>query len=264
MLNDTYLPMFFSITKYFFNKWGLDKHPTLFSDLLCGEEKLKSVEIVYNAISLAEYARKNDSLKSFLKNNDPKDCWHKLSQIAEYKNFYQMLVIHLDKFGDRGLEELKLEKPNLRDTPWVLIQIIINYLDQDISVEKIKKNEMERRLTAEKILKKETRFLLHRRLVLLYLLRNLRRLIRNRENSRYSRSELFGFTKNIFTGIAKQFVKNGTLTATSDIYFLSMEEIFGYIEGHGINEGFIDLVETRKKQLQKYKEKESPINITTY
>src|SRR5205823_13807511 len=94
------------------------------------------------------------------------------------------------------------------------------------------------------------------------LLPRLRRLIRHRENSRYCRAELFGVSRNIFLGIAASFVRRGVLRQTGDIYHLTQDEIFGYVDGTGVTEDLQTLADLRRKELARNHERELAEQIT--
>jgi pyruvate,water dikinase len=95
-------------------------------------------------------------------------------------------------------------------------------------------------------------------------LRTVRRLIGNRENSRYCRSELFSYSKNTLRGIAASFARDGSLQAPDDIYYLTLDEIFGFIDGTGVTENLDGLVRIRRAEFEANKRRNTGIQITTW
>jgi rifampicin phosphotransferase len=263
LLNDTHLPTAYHVTEFLFKKWKLDEDPALLSNLLCGEESLKSVEIMYNGVRLSEMVKANSDLLEVFQENTPEEIYSRVKSDNKFSSFRHKLEHHLHYYGDRGLQELKMEQENIRDNPETLVRMIKNYLNQDISVEKIISEERERRKVGERALAKRLRFSPLKRIFLKFQLWRLRGFISNRENTRYCRSELFGLSKNIFTGIASHLVQVGILKERNDVFFLSVEEIFGLVEGASLNEDIKSLIELRKKEFEENKKFDLPMDITT-
>ena len=263
LLNDTHLPTAYHVTEFLFKKWKLDDDPSLLSNLLCGEESLKSVEIMYNGVRLSEMVKANSDLYKTFEGNDPFEIYEQVRQNNEFSSFRHKLEHHLHYYGDRGLQELKMEQENIRDNPVTLVRMIKNYLNQDITVAKIIAEERERRKEGEKKLSKRLRFSPIKKLILKFLLWRLRGFISNRENTRYCRSELFGLSKNIFTGIASHLVQVGILETKHDVFFLSVEEIFGLVEGASLNDDVKSVIRIRKKEFEENKKIDLPMDITT-
>ena len=88
-------------------------------------------------------------------------------------------------------------------------------------------------------------------------------MIRNRENARYCRSELFGFTKNIFREIGRQLSALKIIDDPDDIVHLTNEEIFGCLDGTGVTKDLASLARLRKKEFEENKKAEIPELITT-
>jgi len=263
LLNDTHLPTAYHVTEFLFKKWKLDDDPSLMSNLLCGEESLKSVEIMYNGVRLSEMVKANPDLLKVFETNEPDEIYRHVKEDNSFSSFRHKLEHHLHYYGDRGLQELKMEQENIRDNPVTLVRMIKNYLNQDISVEKIIAEERERRKEGEKVLAKRLRFSPFKRLILKFQLWRLRGFISNRENTRYCRSELFGLSKNIFTGIAAHLVQVGILEKKEDVFFLSVEEIFGLVEGASLNEDVKSLIKLRQAEFEENKKVDLPMDMTT-
>jgi pyruvate,water dikinase len=262
LLNDTHLPTAYHVTEFLMKKWGHADSPGLMSNLLCGGASFKSVEIMYNGISLSEKVKADRELHEVFKNNSPETIIELLSNDKRFHSFREIFAHHLHYYGDRGLQELKMERPSLRDRPEQLIVIIKNYLNQDLTVEKIISEERERRQAGERELnlKEKSSW---KKGILRFQFWRLRGFIENRENTRYCRSELFGFSKRIFTRIADHFVKTNILEKRDDIYFLQVDEIFGWIEGAGVTDDLKSLVKLRRSQFTQHEKEELPMDITT-
>lgn len=265
LTTDAYLIPIYGWTEALFEKWELNRQdPGLLSDLLCGDEQLLSVEIILSAVNLAEMVRGNKELAAAFAGADERDLWQSLEQNQLQPEFTAAVRKHLHLFGDRGLQELKLEQPSLRDTPWVLMKMIRQYAVQDVTVQSYRDHELRVRAEADRKLEAQLadqpwKF----KLLNSVILPRLRRLIRHRENSRYCRSELFGFGKQIFKALADYLVQRGVLRDTSDIFHLTQDEIFGYINGMGVTENLQALADLRRSEFVQFSAAEPAEQITT-
>ncbi|AUM13692.1 PEP/pyruvate-binding domain-containing protein [Ketobacter alkanivorans] len=265
LTTDAYLIPIYGWTEALFSKWRLnDANPGLLSDLLCGDEQLLSVEIILSAVDLAEKVRNDESLNQTFTTEDEHSLWKMLESDQLQAAFTQAVRKHLHLFGDRGLQELKLEQPSLRDTPWVLMKMIRQYATQDITVQSYREHELRVRANAdEKLAELLTDSPWKLKLLNNIILPRLRKLIRHRENSRYCRSELFGFSKQIFKALAEYLVQRGALREPSDIYHLTQDEVFGYINGTGVTENLQALADLRRSELEQFSLVEPAEQITT-
>lgn len=263
LLNDTYLPMFYNATEKLFARFGLAEDSALLSDLLCGDEEIVSVEIVYSAVRLAEKVAGDASLRSAFAGEDPQALYARLERGELDPAFTAAFREHVERYGDRGLQELKMEQPNLRHDPVALVRAVAGYVDAGVSERAMRDAERDTRAKAEVRLAERLRGSPFRRALLRYLLANVRRLIRHRENSRYRRSELFGFSKNVFRALGAHLHARGALRDAADVVHLTQDEIFGYFDGTGVTDDLQALADLRRAELAKHAAIETPIEITT-
>ncbi len=261
LLNDTHLPTAYHVTEILMKRWGLADHPGLMSNLLCGGGSFKSVEIMYNGIRLSELVKATPGLREVFE-TETTEAIHR-TVCERYPEFKRSFDDHLHYYGDRGLQELKLEQKGLRDEPLKLIQIIKNYVGQGLTIEKILADEQLRRQDGERELAERLRFSPVKRWILRFQFWRLRGFIQNRENTRYCRSELFGFSKRIFASISQHFVKTKVIAHADDIFYLTVDEIFGVIEGAGVTQDFKLLIQQRRAEYLQNETAELPMDITT-
>lgn len=266
LTTDAYLIPLYGASEMLFRKWRLDQqNPGLLSDLLCGDEKLLSVEIILSAVNLAQQARANPALNEAFNNHDDKSLWHELECGRLDQAFSAAVRQHLHQYGDRGLQELKLEQPSLRDTPWVLLKMVRQYVQQTVTVQSFRDHEVAVRSRADaELAQLLANSPLKHRLLTKFILPRLRTLIRHRENSRYCRSELFGFSKMIFRGLGHYLVSRNVLRDWQDVFHLTQDEVFGYINGMGVTENLQALADLRRREHEQHLAIEVPEQITTY
>lgn len=263
LLNDTYLPMIYGYTERLIAAWLPDAPASLLSDLLCGDDDLLSVEIVRSAVRLGERVRESDALRQAFASSSAEELWTKLQADALDPAFCAAVREHLHRFGDRGLQELKMEQPNLRHAPVTLVRTVQGYAASDVSVATMRAREQALRAAAEEVVDESLRAHPARRALLGYLLDATRRLIRHRENSRYCRSELFGYAKNVFRALGRRLVEAGVLRAEADVYELTQDELFGWVDGTGVTSDLQLLADLRREERRRNEQVETPMELTT-
>jgi len=263
LLNDTYLPVLYGLTENLFRKWGLAEDEALMSDLLCGDEDLMSVEIVRSAVRLAERVRAVPALRQAFAHMQPQALWDAVAADALDAEFCAAARRHCHRYGDRGLQELKIEQPNMRHTPQLLMQMVQGYVGGEVTVQGLREREQALRQAAELRLKELLADAPLKRLVLAYLLPKVRGLIRHRENSRYCRSELFGFSKNVFRAMGRRLVAQGVLRSADDVYHLSQDDLFGWLDGSGVTQDLQALADLRRREFSQNELAETAMDLTT-
>jgi pyruvate,water dikinase len=91
-----------------------------------------------------------------------------------------------------------------------------------------------------------------KRLVFGFVLKKARRAIKNRENMRFARSRLFGIARRIFRRMGDHFAAKGLLHCSSDIHYLTVEEVFGFVQGCATTRNLKALVEIRRAEYGDY------------
>jgi phosphohistidine swiveling domain-containing protein len=266
LLNDTYLPVVHGWLEGLFRHWNLtsgSRGEGLLSGLLCGDEELVSVDIILSAVRLAEQVRANPSVDREFRRNTPEALWEKLDAGQMEPAFTAGVREHLNRYGDRGFEELKVEQPNLRQCPWILLRMVQTYARDELTVESFRIRQREERDRAEVELAAKLRGHPLRRLVAKFLTGRLRKLIRNRENCRYCRSELFSYSKNVFSAMGQSLIQDGRLRARDDIFYLTQDEIFGFLDGTGVTDSLQVLADLRRKEAEENRRRETGMQITT-
>lgn len=144
---------------------------------------------------------------------------------------------YIRSYGDRTMEELKLETETFRTDPALLEETVDGYLRDE---------EKMRRLAeapgSEAPPPKETGlagFFAGRAMTG----------IRNRELSRLNRCRVFGMVRTLFLLMAESFRETGCIAEERDIFYLRTEEIFGLAE---TPEDMRHLVEKRKAEYREY------------
>ena len=189
-----------------------DMYSFLYTALLKNRLKKKNVseDTINNYFSGISNIESLKPIKSLINLAYQKD---KISK-EEYKELYND---YIDKYGDRSLEELKLESETFR-TNHKLLDNKINEYRKDLN----KLNELYTSINKEKESNINddaiTRFLSKRAMLG----------IKNREISRLNRSRIYGMVRSMFLSIGNTLHKKKLISDKKDIFYLTIDEIFDY------------------------------------
>ncbi|MCR5835548.1 MAG: phosphoenolpyruvate synthase [Lachnospiraceae bacterium] len=136
--------------------------------------------------------------------------------------YAQKKADYIRQYGDRNLEELKLESETFRSSPKLLDEKI-NYYRKNLK--RLEQSYKDVNSARNSMIKTDilTRFLVNRCSVG----------IAGREKSRLNRSRIFGIVRLIFTTIGDNFARRGILDDKRDIFYLTVEEVFEIVGMNG-------------------------------
>ncbi|PYM07078.1 MAG: hypothetical protein DMD82_06690 [Candidatus Rokuibacteriota bacterium] len=235
--------------------------PNLHNDLLCGETGVESVAPLRSLLRLAERVRGDRRASALFERADDRGVWDAIHADPALADLSAALDRHVQVFGDRGLEELKLETASLREHPEVAIRLIRGYARGALSVEEMERREREVRRRAEAFAGRRLGGPL-RRLAYHWVLRNTRLAIANRENMRFARTRLFGIVKRLFRRMAERFVARGLIERVDDLHYLTVEEVFEAATGPGARD-LRALVAARRAEYAVFARHSPPERIIT-
>jgi phosphoenolpyruvate synthase/pyruvate phosphate dikinase len=251
LYNDFCAIKYYDWLKQLCRKWDIDKYTGLHNHLLCGEAGIESVAPVRSLILLAEIFRTKTLYRELINEDNKHVILQKIQNDPAYTELKTAIEAHLESFGDRGPEELKLEKPSFREEPALLIRLIKNYYQMGLSIETIEKREQDIRRNAKRVVHQHLKNPL-KRLVFEFVLRNARLAIANREDMRFARTRLYGIVRRLFRRMADIFIEKGLIESASDFYYLTVEEVFAFVQGTSVTKNLKALVETRKGEYAEF------------
>ncbi len=257
LINDFFAMIFYGVLRRMTENWCRDKSGTLQNDLIGGEGGIISTEPAERMVKMAKFI---SSYRHFVKILREESLEIILSEMERLPQFKSQYLEYLEKFGDRCLEELKLESPTLHDDPLPLLRAV-GQLAQVQTTEKpnsLSKIEHPLRKAAELRARRGLRSNPFRKLLFNWVLKNTRHRVRDRENLRFERTRVFGRARRVFVELGKQFQALNLLDDARDIFYLEVEEILGYIEGTATCTDLKGLVGVRKAEFAKYKEMPVP------
>ncbi len=261
IINDFLCMVHFGILKKLTQKWLGHHSDSLQNDLLCGEGNLESAEPTRELIRMATFARKSPPLKRLILNTPNDNCLAILNQ-STFHEFKKQVNRYIDLYGYRCMNEMKLEQKDLYQNPSFLFVCLKNYLrSNNLSLEAIDKREKDIRLGAENTVRKDLNGI--KRLIYFWSLENARKAVKNRENTRFCRTRIYGVVRAWFYNIGRNFVERSIINQPEDIFYLELNEVLGSLEGTLTVQDLKGLINLRKQEYKRYENVELPNRFIT-
>ena len=240
VINDFFSMIFYGLLKNASKKWCGIEDENKFNGLLRNTGDIISAEPARLVRELAELVSGNSDLTGSLVSGDIFTIQRKLSHESAAKAKAK-IGEYLEKFGDRCINELKLESETLFDDPLPLYRAIGNFAVKlnSGSAQAVKDDFDELEIINKAGFKKP---------LFKWILKNARRTIRNRENLRFERTRVFGTVRGIFREVGMRLASFKVIDERDDIFFLELGEVLAYIEGTATTLDLRGLVDVRKRE----------------
>lgn len=262
VINDSFAMIYFGRLQKMIEKYGISDNTNLQNDLLCGSKDIISVEPIHRSIELATTIGEDKELKKMFLENEVKEIWRQLNEHP----FKKEIQKYINKFGDRCVGELKLETVSFKQDPTLFLNTLKAFVKQDVTTKSTASTiDQDLRNAAEAEVKKSLKNKPFKRYKFNRGLKKTRYFVSNRENLRYERTRVFGITREIFTAIGKRFETHKVISNHRDIFYLTKEEIFAFIDGTSVMKDLMAHIEIRKKEFEAYQKQDPPADrIITY
>jgi phosphohistidine swiveling domain-containing protein len=256
LVNDFFAMIWFGVLCRLTERWLPDAPPTLVNDLLTNEGGIVSTEPARRVMELARLARESPAVLAHLEADaDPMAVARQIADDPACASFQREVDGYLEAFGDRCMNELKLETVTLSEDPSFLFQTLRGYVADQMRPPDADREAEPRRAAERRV---DETLAWPRRMAFRAVLSRARRRVRDRENLRFERTRVFGAVRRIFVGLGADLERTGQLEARRDIFFLRVEEVFGHVEGTGTSSSLRDLVRVRKAEWSRYAEEPAP------
>lgn len=259
IINDFLCMVHFGLLRKLTTTWLSDLDSTLQNNLLAGEGGLESAEPTRELLRLAWLAEKNEDLRLLVLNTKPEDGLESLNQ-SKHQDFYKEVLHYLDRFGFRCMSEMKLEEIDLNTDPSYLFLVLQNYLRAGNVQLHDDAREKELRKQAEVAAAAHLPW--KRRWIYFWVLKHARKAVKNRENTRFSRTRIYGIARSIFRYVGEDLAGLGIIDHKRDVFWLTIEEIFGIYNGTLPSPNLKAFIEIRKNDYQKFSEETDPRIMT--
>jgi pyruvate,water dikinase len=260
VVNDFFTQQLYDLVARLIARWDLGDPMALRNDLMCAESGMDSVEPVRSILQITDRIRASETLRTLFGDGGGRAVWEALARgrAPEHVELRAAIEEHFDRYGDRTLEELKLETRPMRDDPELFVTMLRNYLrgGSDVCRPLVEGGrEQQIRARAEAAVTASLRLHPLRRAVFDYVLSHARQGVKNRENLRLLRTRGFGMIKRIFRALAARLVRDGLLADVEDVFYLTVEEVAGTVRGHAVTRDLAGLVALRKRDYTRFRER---------
>lgn len=254
IINDFLCMVHYGIFKKLTLSWLSHFGDTYFNDLLAGNGNLESAEPTKELIRMAGLVEKTKGLKELLFETENGMLLEVLNQ-SQFTEFYQRVESYIDRFGFRCMSEMKLEQKDLHQDPTLIFVFLKNMLkanQTDLHVyeerEKTIREEAEKELAGSLPPIKN--------IIYRWSLHHARKAVRNRENTRFCRTRIYGIVRAMFYGIGHDLFKRGIIDHQDDVFYLSITELEGALVATNSIFNLKKVIELRKAEYLEYETKE--------
>lgn len=253
IVNDILAMIFFGALRKAIASWGLGDG-ALHNDLLCGEGGMESTEPTRDLLRIMEDLREDPIACALLRNNTAREVRDAVDRDNQFAWLRVRVGFHVHRFGDRCIDELKLEEPTLRDDATFVYQALKGYLAAPpITVAELETREKGIRADAERTARKGLGWRPDRKRLFQFLLDGARRHVKGRENLRFARTRAFGLVRRIVLAMGDRLVEARTLDDRDDVFYLEVPELIAFARGTGTTTDLRGLAAVRKREYAGYR-----------
>ena len=252
LINDFFAMIFFGVLRKLTNDWEIGKEvedvTTFYNDLICSSGDIISAQPVKLMKEIANTIQSNTELIEVLLKEEVEviENYIKENQLVGFQN---EIIKYVDKFGDRCLEELKLETETLHDNAITLYRSIGSIAFKLSQSTMLEKEDNLIREKAEEKIEEIFKSKIIKGTIYKYVVKKTRYLITNRENLRFERTRLFGHIRKLYLEIGQRLNSYNLIDNKKDVFYLELEDILGFVDGTGTVKNLRELIKLRKDDL---------------
>jgi len=250
MLNDSLVPLWTGVLPHMVQRWLPGTPPgALANQLVAGGSDLVSTQPVRLLAALAGRARGDARLHALLAGGATgREVWEALHADPAFAEVAGGLREFLERFGDRCPDELKLEAASYADSPEALVQALRACA---AAAQAPAGSGEELRAQAEALVR--ARLPAERSALFFAVVEQARRVVRDRENTRFERTRAFGVIRRLFTAMGARLAGAGALADARDVFHLTTDELFAWLDGHSASGDLRALVAARRAEFDAYR-----------
>src|SRR5260370_32137669 len=260
--NDFFAMIFHGLLRALAERWCGSRDGTLASDLVRGHSPREGTSMI--SAEPAERVRRMAALAAGDGEFSMIICLGTLVEIIRarerHPEFRSQYNSYVEKFGDRCLEELKLESPTLHDDPLLLFRSVGQIARSPSASARDSLPERSSGSNSKTHDQVRQAFGWHplRPLLFQWMLGTASARVLQRENLRFERPPLFGRVRRIFVEIGRRLHALDLLEDPRDIFYLHVDEILAFIQGTASTTDLKALAALRQHEFASYKQSEPP------
>lgn len=211
--NDLAAMVFYGLLTRLTVAWGVDPAGALHHAFMTGRGGMESTRVAEQLLAIAARLRADASRAARFERARPGEALAILREDPVAKAAFEE---YLARYGDRAVEELKLESSVPRDDPGLCVAVLQSY----VRVPPPLRRGPGPTAGVEDRLPGGLPGVLYR-----WLLERTRTALINRENQRIERTRAFGLARRIFRSVGRSFAEQGRLAAPEDVFYATVEEL---------------------------------------
>lgn len=231
IFNDFIAQQLFKVVETFLRRAGIDDPHSVRNQLFCGQGGVESVDPVRSALELTDEIRQNPDLLALFEDGQPAEVWAAIGSNDKFSDFRARCDRHIQTYGDRTINELKLETSTLADQPEQLVIMLCNFLRAGTNVSGMADRERQARANADEQVRSAMASHPFLRVVFSVALSLARKTVKQRESMRLGRSRCFGLAKRVYRRLGAHFQQADLLDDPADIFYLTYQEVFALVRG---------------------------------
>ena len=225
LVNDFFAMVWFGLAGRAADAWV---GPGVLGGLLAGDGGVVSAEPARRVDAMARASLADPAWTQTLLTGDRAEVE---AGLASRPALQRDVASYLARFGDRCLDELKLESPTLTDDPLPLYRSVGARARQLAGGPERSAPPVRQRAEAEAAAALWRRPL--RRLAFGVLVRQARARVRDRENLRFERTRVFGRARRLAVAMGERLAEAGRLDRPRDVFWLEVSELLALARGGG-------------------------------
>jgi rifampicin phosphotransferase len=239
-----------TLTSALVRRWATGDEQRIIGGLMLGGRENRSVLGVRSAVRLAELIAHDPALAARVESGADdsaaaEEIWRDMTTGRCGAEIAAAATGHLQRYGDRGPHDLKLEDPSPGQRPAMMVSLLRPMVQGHLTVAGNRAAELASRSQAQQDLREHCPGVF-RRVVIRVLAAALRWLVAAREDTRYCRSQLFGLTRRIMWRLGELLAEAGRLDQWSDVFDLTVEEVLGAYDGTLVDSDLRAVVRRRR------------------
>lgn len=234
LVNDFLCMIAFGGSRKLMERWIGEAGLELHNALMIGQGDIVSAEPARRIAAMAALAREDKAALARLEAGDA-------TLIGEESPLGRDLAAYLARFSDRCAEELKLESVTFDHDPSPLLAAVAAAAASPAQPAR----ERGGASLADALPNAPFKRAILRPVVAYASAR-----VRDRENLRFERTRIFGHARRVLVAMGRQFAALGLIEEPRDVFFLTVQETLGAIEGFGVSADLRGLVALRKREME--------------
>ncbi|MEM8850499.1 MAG: PEP/pyruvate-binding domain-containing protein [Pseudomonadota bacterium] len=231
LVNDFLCMIAFGTSRNLLEKWLGPQGLTLHNDVMIGQGDIVSAEPARRIAQIAALVAEA-GLADALRQDG-------LAALDDHPRIRAEIDAYLARFGDRCTEELKLESLPLTDDPSQLLAAIAAQADRPPAPHQAPPDpDWDALFQGHPI----------RKAIAKRLIPWTKARVRDRENLRFERTRIFGRARRVFRALGTQLYARGHLDDPRDIFWLTVPEALGAVEGSALSPNLAAIAKARRAE----------------